>query len=173
MPNATLRTAQYLTERPEGSTREDLCAAISTIYYALFEALAKLSADLFVGPPGPDRAESAWRHIYRSHDHTRIAAKCASQHLQRFPQPIVDFAELFLQIQFKRHQSDYEYGYSPDIGEVRTDIQRAEFQIDNLAAFDEKHLRAFCVLIMFEKHRHEEKPKSLAARPQQGRGSAS
>lgn len=162
MPNATLQTARYLTERHGGSTREDLCAAISTTYYALFEAIAKLSADLFVGDASPDRAESAWRHIYRSHDHTRIATKCASRHLEKFPPDIVHFAELFLQLQFRRHQSDYEYGYIPDAGEVITDIELAEVQIERLLTVDEKHQRAFCVLIMFEKHRHEEQPRKIS-----------
>lgn len=169
MPNATLQTARYLTERHGGSTREDLCAAISTTYYALFEALAKLSADLFVGGASPDRAESAWRHIYISHDHTRIAVKCASRHLEKFPPDIVHFAELFLQLQFRRHQSDYEYGYSPNSGEVITDIELAEVQITRLLAVEEKHQRAFCVLIMFEKHRHEERPKRIAPEALKGR----
>lgn len=165
MPNATLQTAQYLTDRPGGSTREDLCAAISTTYYAVFEALAKLTADLIVGQPGPDRAERAWRHVYRANDHTRIATKCAQKHLQRFPQTIVDFCEFFLQIQYKRHQSDYEFGYCPERTEVLIDIQRAENQIDRLVAFEEKHLRAFCVFILFEKHRHEEQPKQINRNP--------
>lgn len=164
MPNELLRTAQYLTERPGGSTSHDLCASVSTAYYALFEALAKLSADLFVGNSGPDRAERAWSHVYRSLEHTRVATKCSSGHLNRFPQEIIDFAELFLQLQYKRQQSDYEYGHAPNIGEVRTDIQRAEVQIQKLLAFEEKHLRAFCVYILFDKHRHEEKQKFAAGR---------
>ncbi|MHC1999347.1 hypothetical protein ACYQR9_02755 [Methylobacterium sp. CM6241] len=90
--------------------------------------------------------------------------------MAKFPPDIVHFAELFLQLQYKRHQGDYEYGYSPDAGDVITDIELADAQIIKLLAVEERHLRAFCVLIMFEKHRHEEQSKTLSPEARRARG---
>lgn len=155
-----LRTAQYLTERPGGSSPADLCAAISTTYYALFETLAKLTADLFVGQEGPDLTETAWHHVYRSLQHTLIANKCVRTAAYSFPQPIVDFSQFFVTLQKRREKADYQYGYGPDLVSVIADIDRARVKIQDLMAVDVRHLRAFCVFISIDKHRHEDKPKS-------------
>lgn len=159
MSEQLLRTAQYLTERPGGSSTADLCAAISTTYYALFETLAKLTADLFVGTEAPDRTEKAWHHVYRSLQHTLIASKCVKTSAYSFPQPIVDFSELFVTLQKRREKADYQFGYAPDQVSVVADIDRARIKIQNLLEVDVRHLRAFCVFISIYKHRHEEKGK--------------
>lgn len=157
MSEQLLRTAQYLAERPGGSSPADLCAAISTTYYALFETLAKLTANLFVGEESPDRTEKAWHHVYRSLQHTLIASKCVRTSAYSFPQPIVDFSQFFVTLQKRREKADYQYGYEPDLVSVVADIDRARVKIEKLLEVDVRHLKAFCVFISIDKHRHEEK----------------
>lgn len=161
MSTDLLHTALYLANRSGGSTSADLCASVSTTYYALFETLAKLAADLFIGRDISSPPPRAWRHIYRSLEHTRIADKCSKESLQRFPQSIIDFADFFMFLQHERQLSDYEYKHAPDLNFVLTTIERAKIKISALLATEEKHLRAFCVFIMIEKHRHEDKRKNL------------
>lgn len=156
MATDLLATAEYLVARTSGQTSSDLCRAQSAIYYALFQTLAKLTADLFVGPPSKDRPERAWRHIYRALEHTKIANKCKLLKMNRFPPAVIDYGDFFLQMQHQREKSDYEYGHSPDAGELSSDIERARVKINKLLLTEEKHLRAFSVFILIEKHRHEE-----------------
>lgn len=161
MSKELLRTAQYLTERSEGSTPSDLCAALSTTYYALFETLAKLTADLFIGLEGPERAERAWMHTYRSLTHTRIATRCGKSTIQEFPPDIIDFATFFLDMQYKRERSDYHFGHTPNLGAVQTDIARANLKIDRLLSVPEKDQRAFCAFVLLDRDRHEDEPKNI------------
>ena len=118
-----------------------------------------MTADLFVGEKCEEWPERAWNHIYRSLDHTKVAGKCKLDKMKRFPPEFVDFGDFFLSAQYKRERSDYEFEYSPVLGEVESDIERAKIKVRSLLAADEKHKRAFAVFVLIEKHRHEEEPK--------------
>ena len=163
-----LATAELLAGRPGGSTPTDLCRAESTIYYALFHTLARMSADLLVGGEGIDRSDKAWRHIYRALEHTKVAGKCMKEKLSRFPPEVQDFADFFLHMQYRRERSDYEPDNRPEVERVSADIERARVKINNLLGLGDKHLKAFAVFILVEKHRHEEQEKVRAARGAHG-----
>jgi hypothetical protein len=53
---------------PQKPRQADLKRAISTAYYALFHAMAKIAADMLVGV-GPNRPDKAWTQAYRALQH--------------------------------------------------------------------------------------------------------
>ncbi|HVY50205.1 MAG TPA: hypothetical protein VHA07_01450 [Devosia sp.] len=54
------RLANASPKRPRDA---DLRRAVSAAYYALFQAIAKASADLLVGSAGASRSDKAWRQV--------------------------------------------------------------------------------------------------------------
>lgn len=87
----------------------DLKRAVSTNYYALFHALCRNAADCFIGGSDADRSRNAWIQAYRALEHGNAAQRCQSQQVMRkFPKPIEDFANLFVQAQKKRNSADYD-----------------------------------------------------------------
>ena len=68
-PHDLMQAARAMMERP---TQALLRRAVSTVYYAMFHALAANAADLLMGTSrGP-----AWHRVYRSLDHGRARKAC-------------------------------------------------------------------------------------------------
>ena len=110
-PLDLITTARRLVTTP-GSQRprqSDLKRAVSTVYYALFHALCRNCADCLIGTTGADRSAPAWVQAYRSVDHGFAKGQCKNQSIiKRFPVDIQDFANLFVLLQEKRHDADYD-----------------------------------------------------------------
>ena len=81
---------------------------MSTAYYALFHCLARCCADTLVGKTRTHRREPAWRQAYRALEHGRARAQCSRPAIRGFPPGIERFAEVFVDMQGKRHRADYE-----------------------------------------------------------------
>lgn len=95
--------------------------------------MAKCCADCLIG--GNVKSSPAWRQAYRALDHGFAKGACKNNPvtMTAFPQPIQDFANMFVQMQEKRHSADYdphETFYKSaavaDIGAVRAAIQDFE-----------------------------------------------
>ena len=87
--------------------QSDLRRSISTAYYALFHALAKDGADLFVGASA-SRPNAAWAQTYRAVEHGFARNACTQVRGLGFPAPLVDCAETFVRLQQQRHVADYD-----------------------------------------------------------------
>jgi len=144
----TARRLAYAS--PQKPRQSDLKRAISTAYYALFQAMAKDAADLLVGV-GKDRPSKAWRQTYRALQHGEARNACMGARNLGFPDTIVVCADAFVVLQEFRHSADYD----PDHRVLRADalnaIRLAEDAMKALKSAPKKDRRAFAVLLLFRK----------------------
>ena len=88
---------------PVGDTRA--WQAVSTVYYALFHALAECCADEFYNKNM--RGQPGWVRIYRGLNHRRAQEACRTRsEMRSFCVEIRDFASHFVYLQDQRHQAD-------------------------------------------------------------------
>ena len=146
-----LETARELatssTRRPR---QTNLRRAVSTTYYALFHCLAKCCADMVVGGAGSDRSRPAWRQTYRALEHRTAKTRCKHQNIRQFPVEIQDLANVFVDMQKKRHSADYDPDAVFSKPEVLQDIDEAETVIRGFPAASAKDRRAFAVYLLLD-----------------------
>lgn len=82
--------------------------SVSSSYYAMFHALARLCADSLVGTQPAKRSNKAWVEVYRGLGHSDSLKMCKRAHQKSFPQSIKDFADSFQLLQAERHRADYD-----------------------------------------------------------------
>ena len=146
-----IRTARDLTTTSSRRPREvDLRRAVSTTYYAMFHCLAGSCADLIVGGAGASRSKHAWRQTYRALDHRTARKRCEGQDIRRFPVEIQDFANVFIDMQKKRHSADYDPAAVFSKLTVVQGIQDAEKVISDFVRAPRKDLRAFAVYVLLD-----------------------
>jgi hypothetical protein len=137
---------------PRRPRQAELKRAVSTAYYALFQAMAKDAADMLVGA-GPNRPDNAWMHIYRSLQHGDAKNACTAVRNLAFPATLADCAEAFVALQEERYDADY----NPDHRVLRADavaaIDRAEKAIEDLRAAARRDRKAFAVHLLHRKRR--------------------
>ena len=137
---------------PKKPRQAELRRAISTAYYALFHAMTKDAADMLVGV-GKNRPDKAWSHVYRSLQHGDAKNACAGVRALGFPPNIVECADVFVDLQKKRHDA----GYDPDHRVAQADaldaITVAEAAISLLKASPRKDRIAFAVQLLHKKRR--------------------
>ena len=152
LPDDLLKTANELAESSSGKPRRsNLRRATSTAYYALFHTLARSCADLMVGGPGSERSKPAWNQVYRALEHGTARSACLNAALiRKFPREIQDFANVFVQMQKKRHMADYDPDHRPYKSEVLNDIATVESAIADFHRAPTKDRRAFVALVLFK-----------------------
>jgi hypothetical protein len=129
----------------------NLRRATSTTYYALFHALARSCADMMVGGPGSKKSKPAWKQVYRALDHGAAKNACLNGTLMaKFPQEVQDFANVFVQMQAKRHAADYDPDYKAYKSAVLSDIAAVTAVIDDFGNTPAKDKRAFVALVLFK-----------------------
>ena len=147
-----LDLANAANQKPRQS---HLRRATSTAYYALFHCLANNCADSIIGR-GSGYGKQAWRQSYRALQHGFAKSACDRRSgkmkpiLDRFPDKIQDFANLFYSMQIKRHEADYDPYCNFNKSAVLADIAAVEFAI---AEFEESKLsdrKAFAALVLFK-----------------------
>jgi uncharacterized protein (UPF0332 family) len=130
----------------------DLKRAVSTAYYALFHALAKDAADLLVGVGG-NRSDTAWSQVYRSLQHGDAKNACEGFRNLKPEPPFKLCADIFVTLQQKRHDADYD----PNCRVLRSEaielIDMAELAIGNLKASPKRDRREFAVSLLMKKRR--------------------
>lgn len=149
-PSNLIATSRALTDTGRlGRPRQtDLRRAVSTAYYAMFHCLAACCADLLVGGSSADRNKRAWVQTYRALDHGAARRRCAAAAIRDFPAGIQHFADLFVNMQWKRHRADYapEDNFPRLI--VLKDISAVETAIARLQQVPAKERRAFAVYLL-------------------------
>ena len=106
---------------------------------------------MIVGGAGSDRSRPAWRQTYRALGHGTARKRCEHQkNIKRFPTEIQDLANVFVDMQKKRHGADYD----PDLvlfkPEVLQDIDEAETVIRGFPMAPRKDRRALAVYLLLE-----------------------
>jgi uncharacterized protein (UPF0332 family) len=153
LPHDLLVTALYLANSSKGKPRQaHLRRAVSTTYYGMFHALARCCADLLIGGTGSSRSAEAWNQVYRALGHSSVKDTCAKKKavLAKFPQEIQDFANVFLQMQTKRDDADYNPHGTLFKSAVLIDIEIAQAAIDNFSKAPQKDRRAFAAFVMLK-----------------------
>ena len=148
-----IRTARDLVESAgRGRPREsNLRRAVSTTYYALFHCLAECCANILAGRVPSNRIQPAWRQTYRALQHSTARSRCRRQDtIGRFPYEIQDFAELFIEIQAKRHSADYDPDAAFDKSNVLQDIDVSEDAINRFNEAPRRDRRAFAIYVLLD-----------------------
>lgn len=150
-PRDLIKTARHLLQEGNSRPRQsNLHRAVSSTYYAMFHTLAMNCANLLVGGSGADRSTPAWRQVYRALNHGFVKKACQSKNLEKFPQEIQDFANMFCQMQVKRYVSDYDPQAKIAKSSVSIDIDAVEAAINDFSNVPIKDRRAFAALILFK-----------------------
>lgn len=90
----------------------------------------------------------AWVQAYRCLNHGEARQKCLKRsHMSQFPPDIQDFANLFVQMQEKRHRADYDPTGVYYKSAVQTDIDAARVAIDAFSRCDKRHKKAFVIYV--------------------------
>jgi hypothetical protein len=102
-----LAVAHDLSRRTGRRPREAFMRrAVSTAYYAMFHALARLCADQLVG--GIHAKTAAWARVRHALDHKLAKTILCSVEAAGLASEIVAFGEAFALLQERRHQADYD-----------------------------------------------------------------
>jgi hypothetical protein len=113
---------------------------------------AKSGADLLVGSAGATRSEPAWRLVYRALEHGYARNACLDgKTITSFPKSIQSFATIFVAMQIKRHDADYDPTSRFRKSEVEQDIVAIEQAIREFARASIKDRTAFCAHVLFRK----------------------
>ena len=120
---------------PGGTTDTELRRAVSCAYYAIFHTLCGAYADVMAGPHvGSQMGRELWNMAYRTIDHGPARNKCSdSVGMSRFSPDIQNFAAKLVDLQQRRHESDYNPGATFDRIQVTQIIDDA---VDALAGFN-------------------------------------
>lgn len=124
--------------------------AVSACYYALFHCLARECADLLIGTAGPNRSDRAWRQTYRALEHGYAKAQCQAALRMTFAREIRDFAALFITMQVKRHDADYDPHARFVKSGVENDISLVESAIRDFLSVSRQERRAFCAWVLLK-----------------------
>src|SRR2546430_2465748 len=98
--------AQDLSRRTGRRPRQAFMrCAVSTAYYAMFHALARLCADELIG--GKHAKTIAWGRVYRALDHKPGKTVLQSAEAVTLSPVVAAFGSAFAVLQERRHQADY------------------------------------------------------------------
>lgn len=148
-PLDLLDTAADLLAGNSRPREANLRRAQSTIYYAMFHCLCKQCADTLMGGTGATRSNKAWKQTYRALSHGKTKNSCGHKQISKFPDPIRNFANLFVSLQEKRHEADYDPHANFAKSGVKTDLTWAKQVIIDFMQAPMKDRRAFCAFVLF------------------------
>lgn len=134
--------------------------AISTAYYALFHTILVMAADELIG--SAHRVTAAYGLVYRGFAHARMKTVCEginknqlgpkyaqALHCQIVHQDIRDFADLFVGLQQRRHDADYNPHFTAVVSDAisaHDDAQTAIQALTGAPALARKDVLALLLL---------------------------
>jgi hypothetical protein len=105
-----------------------------------------------IGTSGASRSIDAWQQVYRSLEHGFAKNQCTDKKVMpRFPIDVQDFANVFVTLQDRRHDADYDPLSRFSKSDVVADIDRAETAIITFNAVVPRDRRAFCAWVLLKK----------------------
>jgi uncharacterized protein (UPF0332 family) len=145
-----LAAARRLASAGKGRPAQPyLKRAVSTAYYALFEALARECADSFLGTGA--RARPAWAQVHRALDHGFARNACSQAENLGFPTGLLVFADTFIELQQQRYKADYDPTARFSREETIDIVNRAEAAIRSLRSATRDERRYFAVLVLLRR----------------------
>jgi uncharacterized protein (UPF0332 family) len=123
--------------------------AVSTAYYAMFHALAKLCADELLGVGSDTRSEEYIR-VYRSLEHGTLKTAFKTAPLNRTV-PLQKIGNRVVRLQSERIRSDYfpsQQLYTKD--QCRALVESAKTAIATIAALPHSDRRILAVSLLFK-----------------------
>ncbi len=109
----------------------ELRRAVSSLYYAMFHALALMNANQIAG--STRRRSDAWVRVYRALDHVKTKDELRRRDVRSLSPQIGQFAILFVELQDLRHEADYDpRPFAPNKQQVLAMISQAEKAIEGL-----------------------------------------
>jgi len=155
-PVDLIRDAERL--RATSSTRPRqtfLKRSVSSLYYALFHALAQVSADKLIGAEkSPNRSDAAWVQTYRAFNHGTCKNKMNDKAMmEKFPDAIFRFADVFVDLQRKRNNADYNPISEFSKDGVLDDIKRVKTAIADFETAPTLDLKAFAIYLIADKRK--------------------
>lgn len=122
--------------------------SLSTSYYAVFHALAKLCADELIGVT---RAKTnPWRQVYRALEHG-LAKNALNQNVVQSLDPAAKiFADAFIDLQEKRHTADYDPKFRVGRKVTRGYIQQAKKAIAALDGLNSEQRRVMATAVLLK-----------------------
>lgn len=153
MPSATMverllsAADDLLRKHPRSSAYRR--RAVSTAYYALFHALAKVCTETLL--PDARRSSAEYAKIYRALDHATTKNAFGKSPLKDDPK-INEVGEAFVALQSERHRADY---LPPEaslfaLSECQRLIGLAEQAIETLEALDNDQRRTLATFAVFK-----------------------
>jgi hypothetical protein len=123
--------------------------AVSTAYYAVFHALAKLCADELLGAPSDRRSEEYIR-VYRSLEHGTLKAAFKAAPLNRIG-TLQKIGSRVVELQSERIRSDYRPPQSLYTrGQCRDLVESAKSAVGAIAALSQSDRRSLAVSLLFK-----------------------
>ena len=162
-PKHLMKIAKALADGQIGGRRgrpnqDELRKAVSTAYYALFDALASTAANNIVGSSPATRKSPVWVQTYRSLDHGSAKTQCKKifslkentkpQVQLTSDQRIKDFAEAFVTMQELRLDADYNPGRTFSRSTVNIRIGAAESALIGFMQAPRSERRTFVAFVM-------------------------
>lgn len=151
-PEDFTKLARHIIEQGRGRpSQASLRRALSTVYHALFHALARNGADELVGKTGALRASAAWQLAYRGIEHGRAKTVFRNASLMtQFSPAIQDFGDFFVAMQQRRQLADYHPDEHFAKSFVVSDIDDAERLIARFRASSATDRRTLSSHILFK-----------------------
>jgi len=103
-----LKIAQRLIPQGQKPAQAQLRRSVSSSYYAMFHALARMCADCLVGTQPSKRSNKAWVEVYRGLAHGACLDACKRASSVNFPPEIKSFTDAFQQLLRERERADYD-----------------------------------------------------------------
>ena len=124
--------------------------AVSTAYYALFHALARLCADELVGVSHGHSQE--WARVYRALDHRTAKVVLSSADAARLGSAVAQIGASLSDLQERRHQADYDPAFfSFYFDETEALIELAASAIADLDRLDADQRRSLAIMLIVKK----------------------
>lgn len=134
---------------PDDPHHTHLRRATSAAYYAMFHCLAESCANLIAGEYPRDVSRRAWVQVYRALEHGVVKNRTGNQRIfSRFPHDIKDFASIFVRLQDKRNNADYNPFATFSEADVEGDIDEAETAINRFERISDRERRNFAIYIL-------------------------
>jgi hypothetical protein len=148
--NRLLEVADALCRRTGRRPREAFMRrAVSTAYYAMFNALARMCANELAG--GSKARTAAWTRVYRALDHRTAKVALQGSEAALLDTRIADVGRAFAVLQERRHQADYDPAFFAFyFDETSAFVELARSAINDLQRLPPETRRALATLLLFK-----------------------
>ena len=129
-------------------SRETFHRAVSTAYYAVFHALARINADNVIGAPTNPAMAAAWVDTYRRMRHGRAANRLL-RHMFTLDRNGVEFSDHFINLKDTRETADYNPDAVFNLASASHWLNRAVAALNNLDAMSPTDKQTITNIVLY------------------------